>query len=110
MRIYTYFLEEMERQFVFMGWPCLVKAIPLIFFEFLQFLKLADLETAVLPFPLIERGSGNIESPADFICRHPSFKFVYALDDFRFGMSQFLHGCSFATKGSILTQAELPFV
>jgi hypothetical protein len=25
-------------------------------------------------------------------------------------MSQFLHGCSFATKGSILTQAELPFV
>ena len=81
-----------------------------LFFEFLQFLKLANLETAVLPFPLIERGSGNIESPADFICRHPSFKFVYAFDDFRFGMSQFLHGCSFATKGSILTQAELPFV
>lgn len=80
------------------------------FFEFLQFLKLANLETAVLPFPLIERGSGNIESPADFVRRHSGFKFVYAFDDFRFGMSQFFHGCSFATKGSILTQAELPFV
>ena len=32
-----------------------------LFFEFLQFLKLANLETAVLPFPLIERGSGNYE-------------------------------------------------
>ena len=50
------------------------------FFEFLELFKLAD------------------------------FKFVYTLDDFRFGMSQFLQGCSFATKGSILTQAELPFV
>ena len=50
------------------------------FFEFLQLFKLAGI------------------------------KFVYAFDDFRFGMSQFLHGCSFATKGSILTQAELPFV
>ena len=51
------------------------------FFEFLQFLKLANLETAVLPFPLIERCSGNIESSADFICRHLSFKFgnVYFL-------------------------------
>ena len=80
------------------------------FFEFLQFLKLANLETAVLPFPLIERGSGNIESPADFVRRHSGFKFVYAFDDFRFGMSQFLLGCSFATKGSILTLAELLFV
>ena len=81
-----------------------------LFFEFLQLFKLTDLETAVLPFPLIERGSGNIESPADFVRRHSGFKFVYALDDFRFGMSQFFHGCSFATKGSILTQAESPFV
>ena len=59
------------------------------FFEFLQLFKLANLETAVLPFPLIERGSGNIESPADFVRRHSGFKFVYAFDDFRFGMSQF---------------------
>jgi hypothetical protein len=32
-----------------------------LFFEFLQLFKLTDLETAVLPFPLIERGFGNIE-------------------------------------------------
>ena len=30
--------------------------------------------------------------------------------DFRFGVSQFSYGCSFATKGGVLTQALSPFV
>ena len=51
-----------------------------------------------------------IEAPADFIGRYSGLKFVNAFNDFRFGMSLFSLGCSFATKGSILTQAESPFV
>ena len=76
-----FFFDNLAENFVVQG-EIVVHLLELgvFFFEFLQLFKLAGI------------------------------KFVYALDDFRFGMSQFLHGGSFATKGSILTQAELPFV
>ena len=51
---------------------------------------------------------GDVQTSADFVCGHFRFKFVYAHDDFQFGMSQFFHGCSFATKGGFLTKG-IPF-
>ena len=100
------FFDDLTEDFVVQGEVRVhLLELGVFFFEFLQLFKLTDLETAVLPFPLIERGSGNVESSADFVGRYPGFKFVYAFNYFRFGMSQFFQGCSFATKGSILTMA-----
>ena len=91
------------------AWPMRHSALEFFFDDLAENLVVQG-EIGVLPFPLVQRGPRYVQTPADFVRRHSGFKFVYAFDDFRFGMSQFLHGCSFATKGSILTQAELPFV
>lgn len=77
--------------------------------KFLETLELAYFKPAVLAFSLVQRSSRYIQTPTDFVRRYTCLKFVYAFNNLRFGVSQFLHGCSFATKGSILTMAGLPF-
>ena len=72
------FFDDLTEDFVVQGEVCVhLLELGVFFFEFLQLFKLADFETAVLPFPLIERGSGNVESSADFVGRYPGFKFRY---------------------------------
>ena len=83
--------------------------LDVLFFKFFQAFELTDVEPRILAFPLVQRSPRYVQTPADFVRRHSSFKFIYAFDNFRFGMSQFFHGCSFATKGSILTKGN-PFL
>ena len=58
----VFFFDNLAENFVVQGEIGVhLLELGVLFFEFLQLFKLTDLETAVLPFPLIERGSGNYE-------------------------------------------------
>ena len=57
-----FFFDNLAENFVVQGEiGVYLLELGVFFFEFLELFKLANLETAVLPFPLIERGSGNYE-------------------------------------------------
>lgn len=58
--------------------------------ELLEAPQLVHFEPRVFALPLVERGSRNVQAPADLVRGHARLEFIDALDDFRFGTGRFL--------------------